>query len=161
MKRLRPVVLARAALCLIVVAGTTAAAQPPVDAAAEDGEARGTFEVRMAPAGTVGDTIGAMSMVKTFSGDLQAISNGRMLASGDPAQSAAYVAMETVTGTLDGRSGGFVLVHRGIVDDGEPELLVTVVPGSGTGELAGLSGRMEISVADGRHDYVLRYRLPD
>ncbi len=73
--------------------------------------------------------------------------------------SAGYVAMEQVTGSLHGRSGSFVLQHYGIMNRGAPQLTVTVVPDSGTGELAGLAGTLAIKIVDGKHFYEMEYTL--
>jgi hypothetical protein len=70
------------------------------------------------------------------------------------------VAIEKVTGTLRGRSGSFVLQHLGTMTQGVPQLSVTVVPDSGTGELAGLTGKMNIIIADGKHSYEFEYTIP-
>lgn len=85
-----------------------------------------------------------------------------MLASGNPAKGAAgYVAMELVTGRVDGRAGSFVLMHNGIIDSGKTTLTVTVVPRSGTGELTGITGTLSIHIAaDGKHTYDFDYTLP-
>ncbi len=101
-----------------------------------------------------------MSIDKRFSGDLEATSQGEMLSAMTGVQgSAGYVAIELVTGTLDGKSGSFVLQHSSTMSRGAPEQNVTVVPDSGTSELAGLAGRMKIHVADGKHTYELEYTL--
>ena len=73
--------------------------------------------------------------------------------------SAGYVAIEQVTGTLHGRSGAFVLQHSGTMTRGAPQLIVSVVPDSGTGELAGLAGTMTIVIADGKHSYDFEYTV--
>jgi hypothetical protein len=76
--------------------------------------------------------------------------------------SAAYVAVERVTGTLAGRRGSFSLRHTGIMNRGVPQLTITVVPDSGTDDLAGLSGTMAIDIApDGKHSYRFDYTLTD
>ena len=72
-----------------------------------------------------------------------------------------YVAVERVTGTLDGRQGSFVLHHRGVMDRGQPNLSVAVVPDSGTGELAGIAGDFRIILEGGRHVYEFDYTLPE
>ncbi|NBB62878.1 DUF3224 domain-containing protein [Pseudomonas sp. ODNR1LW] len=124
----------------------------------------GTFEVKItpvspdpaAPAGAPG----RMLLAKTFHGGLEGEGAGEMLgllADG----SGAYVAMERVTGVLDGRRGGFALVHRGIMDAGRQELLITIVPGSGEGELAGIAGVFHLTIAEGEHRYDLEYSLPE
>jgi hypothetical protein len=75
--------------------------------------------------------------------------------------SAGYVAIEQVSGTLKGRIGTFTLQHSGTMTRGAQQLSVTVVPDSGTGQLAGLAGSMMIRIADGHHFYELEYTLPD
>jgi hypothetical protein len=129
-------------------------------------QATGTFEVNLQPRdayapGGEGTTLGRMSIDKTFRGDLEAQSRGEMLSALTGTEgSAGYVAIEQVRGSLDGRSGTFVLQHFGIMDGGRNRLILEVVPGSGTGELAGLSGTMSIDILDGRHLYQLDYALP-
>jgi hypothetical protein len=128
--------------------------------------ASGAFEVKLSPQTRdeqVGDpTVGRMSIDKQFRGDLEAVSRGEMLAVRTETEgSAGYVAMERVSGTLDGRSGTFALQHSGTMTRGVPELLITVVPDSGTGELAGLTGRMKINIAGGKHSYEFEYTLAD
>jgi hypothetical protein len=125
--------------------------------------ATGTFEVKLKPQTdeNVGDpTVGRMSIDKQFHGDLDATSKGQMLAvQGEVKGSAGYVAMERVIGTLAGHSGSFALQHTGTMDRGVPGLSVTVVPDSGTGELVGLSGRMNIIITAGKHSYEFDYTL--
>ena len=128
-------------------------------------KASGTFEVKVTPqppADNAGQTkISRMSIDKKFSGDLEAASKGEMLAAGTgaPGSSGGYVAIERVSGTLNGKKGSFILQHSGTMNRGTPHLVITVVPDSGTDELKGLSGRMEINIADGRHSYVFEYTL--
>ena len=126
--------------------------------------ATGTFEVKLSPQAPEeaagGAAIGRMLIDKQFHGDLEAVSKGQMLAAGTAVQgSAGYVAIEQVSGTLEGRAGTFVLQHSGTMDRGTPQLSVTVVPDSGTGELAGLVGRMNIIIAEGKHSYEFDYTL--
>ncbi|ARE78075.1 DUF3224 domain-containing protein [Streptomyces sp. NPDC059558] len=52
----------------------------------------------------------------------------------------SYSGMELVAGSLDGRKGSFVLEERGTFDAGGTVCRFEVVPGSGTGDLAGLTG---------------------
>ena len=127
--------------------------------------ATGAFDVKITPLALGGPaedaTLGRLSLEKQFHGDLEAAGKGQMLTAGtDVKGSAAYVAMERVTGTLHGRSGTFALVHRGTMNRGEQRLEVTVVPDSGTGELVGLAGTLAIVIADGGHSYDLEYTLP-
>jgi hypothetical protein len=123
----------------------------------------GTFEVKVTPqAGdaSIDGDIGRMSLDKQFHGDLEATSKGLMLAAMSSVKgSGGYVAMERVTGTLKGRNGSFVLQHIGTMTRGVPQMTVTVVPDSGTGQLAGLAGTMTIKIADGKHSYDFDYTL--
>ncbi len=125
--------------------------------------ASGTFEVRMSPQvdGEAGGAcVGRMLIDKRFAGDLEATSKGQMLAFRSGVEgSAGYVALERVEGTLAGRAGSFVLQHSGTMERGAQQLSITVVPDSGTGELSGLAGRMNIAFAEGRHSYEFDYTL--
>jgi len=127
---------------------------------------RGTFEVKLTPQpaeSQVGDpTIGRMAIDKQFHGDLEGTSKGQMLAAGtDVKGSAGYVAIERVAAALDGRKGTFALQHSGTMTRGDGRLTITVIPDSGTGELAGISGTMTIEIADGKHFYSFDYSLPE
>lgn len=97
---------------------------------------------------------------KEFSGDVVGSSEAQMLAAftGTPG-SAAYVAIEYFTGSVDGKSGSFALQHTGVMNRGNAQLTVTIVPDSGAGDLAGISGTLEIDNDDGQHTYVLDYEL--
>ena len=118
--------------------------------------------MKLLPIGGSDGPIGVMSIDKVFHGDLQGSSVGQMLAFRSPVQgSAGYVAMERVTATLAGRQGAFTLQHNGLMTRGTPELSVAVVPDSGSEGLLGLSGTLEISISEGRHDYRLVYVLPE
>ena len=131
--------------------------------------ATGAFEVKLTPQAQddkVGDpTVGRLALDKTFHGDLEATSKGQMLtASTETKGSAGYVAIERVTGTLRTaaglRTGTFALQHTGTLNRGVPEMSVTVVPDSGTGQLVGLTGKMTINIAEGKHSYDFEYTLP-
>ena len=151
------------ALAVPAAAGARAQTQPASEIQQETvvtTRATGTFEVRMAPLETEAP-VGRMSLDKEFHGDLEGTGKGEMLAAMTAVEgSAAYSALEQVTGTLHGRSGTFVLQHTGVMDRGTPSLNITVVPDSGTGELAGLTGTMQIIVEGGKHSYVFEYTLP-
>lgn len=126
--------------------------------------ARGTFEVtatRQPPYDSAdGLVLGRTSFVKTFKGELEASSTVEMLSAGTPTQgSAVYVALERVNGTLAGKRGNFVLAHYGVMNRGTPSLKLEVAPDSGTGELVGLTGQMQIEIKDGQHFYELEYQL--
>lgn len=154
----------RAALVFAAMLGLHAGAAVSMSGESTMFEVAGTFEVKVTPqpADAVGAAagIGRLALEKRFLGPLEATSRGEMLASGDGSRDGAYVAVETVDGCLDGRRGRFALVHHALMRDGTPEAwTVTVVPGSGTGELVGLSGSMRIDIADGVHHYTFRYTL--
>lgn len=126
--------------------------------------AHGTFDVKLtpqAPSEPSEGAVGRMTIDKQFDGDLIATSQGEMLAvtSSSVKASAGYVAMERVTGSLQGRSGTFALQHSGTMNRGAPSLVVSVVPDSGTGDLVGLSGSMAITITDGKHFYDFDYTL--
>lgn len=127
--------------------------------------AAGDFEVKLAPLEPYNRdadaALGRMSIDKVFQGGLQATSKGEMLSAGSPQSgSAGYVAIERVSGTLQGRRGSFTLQHSASMHRGTFSLSITVVPGSGTGELEGLSGTMNVIIADGRHSYEFDYECP-
>jgi hypothetical protein len=128
-------------------------------------QAKGMFDVKLDSQPPDNDAarsagIGRMSLDKRYRGPLEATGAGEMLFSGDGTQSGAYVAIEKVSGRLDGREGSFVLVHHALMNRGTPEAwTVTVAPDSGTGGLAGLSGTLAITIADGEHRYDFRYTL--
>ena len=95
---------------------------------------------------------------KEFSGDMVGKSEAQMVTAYTATRgSAGYVALEHVTGSVDGKSGSFVLQHHGLMEKGEAALPVTIVPDSGTGQLAGISGTLEIDHDEGKHSYVLEY----
>jgi len=164
MKTLTPLLSALAVFTVTAVAPATATTPTATEPAAM--HATGHFDVKISPQTpdnpqARASGLARLSLDKQFHGDLDATSQGEMLGAGDGTTSGAYVALEKVSGKLHGRSGTFVLVHRALMVDGAPqEWTVVVVPGSGTGELAGLAGAMTITIAGGRHDYELAYTLP-
>lgn len=126
----------------------------------------GTFEVKMTPQGEArvseGLTLGRFINQKRFAGDLVGTSEGEMLTAMTPIEnSAGYVLMERVQGTLDGRSGTFILQHSSTEARGVLSQSIVVVPDSGTGALAGLAGAMTVEVSPGKHAYTFRYSLPE
>ncbi|HRN61528.1 MAG TPA: DUF3224 domain-containing protein [Luteimonas sp.] len=127
--------------------------------------AKGEFTVAIEPLALEnvedGDTRGRMTIDKRITGDLVATTRGQMLTgmTGEPG-SAVYVAIERVSGTLDGRAGSFLLHHRGIMDRGAQDLSVSVVPDSGTGGLTGIAGEFRILIEGGRHRYEFTWSLP-
>jgi len=128
--------------------------------------ASGTFEVKIEPQAGEDSGIGAklarMLLKKKYAGDLEGEAEGQMLTAVTETQgSAGYVAIERVTGTLDGRKGAFVLQHSGTMNRGAQELSITVVPDSATDGLKGLAGKLAIRIADGKHYYDFDYTLPE
>jgi hypothetical protein len=128
-------------------------------------KANGTFEVKLNPLdfsaqGSEGRKLGRMSINKKFNGPLDASSIGEMLSVMTTVKgSAGYVAIEEVSGTLDGKKGGFVLQHFGVMNKGADQLILEVVPDSGSEELATLSGKMVIKIESGTHYYEFDYSL--
>ena len=126
-------------------------------------QASGTFDVKLNPQPATGDWgLGRLSIDKQFYGDLSATSTGEMLSAMTGVDgSAAYVALERVSGTLHGRHGGFTLQHTGVMNRGAADLTVAVVPDSGSNELAGMAGTLNIVIDGDAHRYELTYTLPD
>jgi hypothetical protein len=159
-----------AIVCLAL--GTTAAAFSSRHSSFLDREATvmakhasGAFDVKITPLKDegVGDSsIGRMGIAKQYHGDLEGIGVGQMLTgmAADVKDSGAYVAIERVRGTLHGRTGSFVLHHRGIMTRGAQDLTISVVPDTGTDELKGISGTMTIDIKDGKHFYGFDYTIP-
>ncbi len=128
--------------------------------------AKGTFQVQMKPLAEAdtrdGVSLGRMSLDKAFEGELSGTGKGEMLSALTPTKgSAGYVAIERVTASLHGRHGSFVFQHSGVMDRGAQQLSITVVPGSGTGELTGIAGVFKINIVDGQHFYEFDYSLPE
>lgn len=104
--------------------------------------------------------IGRMALDKAFHGALEATSKGEMLAvMRQDVGSGGYVALERVTGTLDGRKGSFALQHNSFMRRGVPEQNIVVVPDSGTEQLEGITGKMVIRIEDKKHFYDFEYSL--
>lgn len=126
---------------------------------------RGTFEAspQAEPPFSTEDGVllGKMTFHKVFEGALTGTSVVHMTYARTPVEtSAGYVAIERIVGSLESRSGSFVVMHTGLAHEGELRLDVPVVPDSGTGELSGLTGSMLIDESDGQHSYTLTYELP-
>lgn len=128
-------------------------------------KASGKFDVTLNPMdtfaeGSKGNNLGRMSIEKAFHGDLSATSRGEMLTAMSSVKgSAGYVAIEQVVGELAGKQGSFVLQHFGVMHDGQDRLILEVVPGTGTGDLTGLTGAMQIRIEEGTHFYDFDYSL--
>src|SRR6266404_80038 len=162
-----------ACLCLSLGVGTIALSRahsqdptPVQKGATVATHATGTFDVKVTPQPSEDKTnapaLARMTIDKQIHGDLEATSKGHMLTAGTSVEgSAGYVAIERVTGMLHGRTGTFILQHTGTMNRGALQLSITVVPDSGTGQLTGLIGKMDIQIADGKHSYDFAYTLPD
>ena len=151
------------ALSLILVAA--AAMMPPADGVLS-ARATGTFDVVVKPLPSDDNaddgTSGRLSLSKQFHGDLAGTSKGQMLGAQTGVEgSAAYVAIERISGTLNGRTGTFVLQHSGTMSKkAGMQLRIAVVPDSGTGQLTGLAGEMTITITGKLHSYEFAYTLP-
>jgi hypothetical protein len=125
----------------------------------------GPFDVKVIPEDDKSDDplLNRMALDKQYHGDLEGTGKGQMLTAGSAVKgSGAYVAIEKVSGTLKGRTGTFVLQHSGTMTRSEPQLAISVVPDSGTGQLTGISGKMSIRIAaDGKHSYDFDYSFSD
>src|ERR1700690_1142835 len=169
--RTSAILIAAVVFCAAVAGPARAQTNPSSRATAQKGaaipsHATGIFEVKLTPQGdgdtAEGSTLGRMTLAKQFHGDLDGTSKGEMLTAGtDVKNSAGYVAIERITGTLQGRPGSFVLQHSGTLTRGAPLQSITVVPDSGTGQLAGITGKMTITIAEGKHSYDFEYTLPE
>ena len=124
--------------------------------------AAGEFDVALKPVSAADEALMRMSIDKQFRGDLEATSVGQMMAGGNEANGArVYVALETVTGKLKGRNGSFILAHRGTMSANGQALSVIIVPDSGTDQLKGIAGNLDIDIRDGKHFYSMDYTLPE
>jgi hypothetical protein len=146
-------------------APTSSPAAKPKEAMVTN-HASGPFDVKITPQAKGeeggGSVFGRMTIDKQLHGDLEGTSQGLMMTAGTAVQgSAGYVALEQVTGSLKGKKGTFILQHSATMNRGTPQLSITVVPDSGTGELTGLAGKMDIVIAEGgKHSYDFEYTLP-
>ncbi len=151
-------ILAAIALLLTATALAQTTKQEP-----KMSHATGVFDVKVTPLVTDKEAFpGRMSIDKQWHGDLEGTSKGEMLTAGtDVKGSGVYVALEQFTGTVAGRKGSFMLHHTGIMTRGAPQLSISVVPDSGTGQLVGITGTMNIIITDGKHSYDFEYTLPE
>jgi hypothetical protein len=147
---------ALALLCL-----TLLAAAPQEKGKLMPQRASGSFEVKLEP--MPGDAFPRLKLAKELHGDLEGTSAGEMMSvEGTVEGSGAYVAIERVTGSLHGRKGSFALIHNGTMQrGGDFDMKIRVVPDSGTGELAGLSGTLQIVLEGRNHFYHFDYTLPE
>jgi hypothetical protein len=122
-----------------------------------------SFTVNLQPlAPAPAEGLSRFSIDKQIHGDLEATSKGEMFSGGNPKQgTAGYVAMEVITGTLQGKHGSFALQHSATMDQSGQKMTILVVPGSGTAELKGIAGTFIIHIDKGQHSYDLDYTLPE
>jgi hypothetical protein len=160
----RCVISAIAFVTLTLAASTMIRGQSTAKEGVTTMHAAGPFDVKITPQDdNSGDPLlNRMTLEKQYHGDLEGTGKGQMLTAGTEVKgSGAYVAIEKVSGTLNGRSGSFILQHAGTMAQNVPQLTIVVVPDSGTGELKGVTGRMTIIIAaDGKHSYEIEYTLP-
>ena len=154
-----------------LIVGTCLALGQAAGAYQRDGKmtttAKGEFDVKIVPQPSddksEGSPMGRMTIDKVWRGDFEGVSKGEMLTAGpgSPAvkDSGVYVAVERISGTLNGRKGTFAVHHTGIMDRGQQSLTITVVPDSGTGELAGIRGTIKIIIDGKKHFYEIDYQL--
>ncbi|MDX2000210.1 MAG: DUF3224 domain-containing protein [Thermoanaerobaculia bacterium] len=151
-------------LALAVSLATAVIAAPPAQEKTMH-LAKGEFDVQVTPRELDGaapdETFSRFALTKQLRGDLVATGAGQMLAAGGPQSGAgAYVAIERLTGSLDGKTGSFALQHRGTMDATGMEMHITVVPESGTGDLKGIRGTFRILFDGPKHLYEFEYELP-
>jgi hypothetical protein len=125
--------------------------------------AQGTFTVKVVPLTPApAEGLARFSIDKEIHGDLEATSKGEMFSGGDPKTGAAgYVAIEVVTGTLGGKKGSFALQQMATMSAAGRKMEVVIVPGSGTGELKGITGTFTIIITEGKHSYEMEYELAE
>ena len=121
--------------------------------------AKGSFDVTITPQETADDApVARMLLYKEFHGDLEAIAHGEMMAAHEPLTGAGvYVAIDRVAGTLHGKGGSFLIAHRGIRNAEGQQLEIVIVPGSGTGQLTGITGTVGIEIVEKKHFYTIDY----
>ena len=87
-----------------------------------------------------------VSVTKAYQGDIKGEGKLEYLMMYRDDGSASFIGLERVVGSVDGRSGSFVLEHSGTFKGGLATVTLLVVPGSGTGDLRGLRGNGEFAV---------------
>jgi Protein of unknown function (DUF3224) len=155
--------LIAAFIALFVLSMPSSQIQTPSSQKETTMHATGPFDVKITPQDDkLNDGVTRMLLDKQYHGDLEGASKGQMLAVGSAKSSGVYVAIETFTGTLKGKTGSFSLHHTGVMTKSAPSLSINVVPDSGAGELKGITGKMIITIApDGKHSYDFEFTLPN
>lgn len=128
--------------------------------------AAGTFQVSVKPADAseIGKAagLGRMTIDKVWSGAIEGTSKGEMTTSAVGA-TMLYVALETMNVTVNGKSGTFVFAHKATMNSTDPKsgvMDIAVVPDTGTGELKGIEGSLQIVIDKSGHSYDFSYTLP-
>ncbi len=107
--------------------------------------------------------VGVATMDKRFEGEVAGRAATLFTSAFDQsANTGTYVAMESFEGTLHGQAGAFNFAHSAtmVAGDRQGDFFVIIVPGSGTGELAGITGTGGIAIdADGTHRIWFDYDL--
>ncbi|MEQ9404692.1 MAG: DUF3224 domain-containing protein [Cyclobacteriaceae bacterium] len=119
--------------------------------------AKGNFEINMVPQTDEKAPAGRMTLDKVYLGDMEGTGAGQMISKRIENGAAAYFAIEEFSGTVGGKSGGFTLLHNGFMDKESQSLSIVIMEGSGSGELEGISGSMNIIQDSGNHAYELEY----
>lgn len=120
--------------------------------------AKGGFEVDLAPQADAAPA-GRMILNKRYEGDLNGSGIGQMISKRTEDGTAVYYAIEEFSGSVDGKSGAFTLVHQGRMNEDTQSLEVTILEGSGSGEIATITGSMLITQDANGHRYDLTYQL--
>lgn len=124
--------------------------------------ATGSFDIQMTPQKHDTVEVGRIVIQKQYQGDMVGDGVGQMLSKRTSVDgSAGYVAIEHFSGAINGLRGSFTLQHTGVMDRGEQSLNIIVVPDSGTEDFKGIAGSMQITIADGEHNYSFEYGIED
>jgi len=100
-----------------------------------------------------------MIIAKTYLGEMAGTGTGQMISKRIENGVAVYYAIEEFADSLNGKSGGFTLIHRGFMSSESQSLDITILEGSGTDELESVSGRMLITQDADGHRYELSFEL--
>ena len=121
--------------------------------------AKGTFEVSLLPQADDVSPAGRMVIDKTYQGDINGTGIGQMISKRTESGAAVYYAIEEFSGSVEGKSGAFTLIHKGFMNNQAQSLEVVILEGSGSGELDNITGSMLIAQNDNGHTYELSYEL--
>lgn len=106
-----------------------------------------------------GVELSRVHITRTFTGDLEGTATAEILI-GKSEGGGGYTGHDLITGTLNGKAGSFVIQHGGIMGPAGISNAGTIVPGSGSGELEGISGDGTLLAdEEGNHTLTLNYEL--